>query len=115
MKINSLITFILGVVLVVFGVIMVIKNICPIPLFVGLALCYLGWKGGRIAIIIFGHTCVVIGCYLITWGIYLLPHCKPIPAHIFGRPLFWGMFSLLGGVCAIYHGFCNCIVGKKVK
>jgi hypothetical protein len=32
--------------------------------------------------------------------------------NIFGRPLFWGIFSLMGGVCAIFHGFCRC-VGKQ--
>jgi hypothetical protein len=23
--------------------------------------------------------------------------------------LFWGIFCLMGGICAIFHGFCRCI------
>jgi len=113
MKPRSLITFILGIALVVIGIILIIKIRCPIPVIVGGALCYLGWSGGRTATILFGHTCVVLGYYLITWGMYLLPYCKPTPAYIFGRPLFWGFFSLIGGICTIYHGFCKCIGGQK--
>jgi len=113
MKPRSLTTFILGIALVIIGVFLTIKIGCPIPVIVGGALCYLGWSGGRTATILFGHTCVVLGCYLITWGMYLLPYCKPTPAYIFGRPLFWGFISLLGGICAIYHGFCACFRGQK--
>jgi len=88
MKPRSLITFILGIALVIIGAFLTVKVGCFIPIFVGGALCYLGWCGGRTAIIVFGHICVVLGCYLITWGMYLLPYCEPTPAHIFGRPLF---------------------------
>ncbi|MCP4581033.1 MAG: hypothetical protein GY839_05405 [candidate division Zixibacteria bacterium] len=59
--------------------------------------------------LVFGHTCIVVGAYLITWGILLLPHSEPTMAHVFGRPLFWGIFCLMGGICAIFHGFCRCV------
>ncbi|NLC11362.1 MAG: hypothetical protein GX767_03805 [Firmicutes bacterium] len=72
----------------------------------------MGWQGGNKALIIFGHACIVIGCLLVTWGIYLLPYSEPTLAHILGRPLFWGFFSILGGVCANYHGFCRCLRQK---
>jgi len=52
---------------------------------------------------------ILLGCFLITWGIYLLPYSQPTLAHIFFRPLFWGLFSVMGGICANYHGFCRCV------
>jgi hypothetical protein len=39
----------------------------------------------------------------------LLPHSEPTLSHILGRPFFWGLISIGGGVCAIQHGFCRCI------
>jgi hypothetical protein len=50
---------------------------------------------------------------MITWGIYLLPYSKPTLTHILSFPLFWGFISLFGGICANYHGFCQCIRGPK--
>ncbi|MHC4536696.1 MAG: hypothetical protein ACYS6K_22335 [Planctomycetota bacterium] len=83
----------------------------PITAVLGLLLVLtslVGYKPGRVSLIVFGHACVITGCFLVTWGIYLLPYCKPKLAHVFGRPLFWGLFSILGGICALYHGFCRC-------
>lgn len=111
-KPRSLITFILGAFLGIIGITVLINTGHiggMIPASVGFALCYLGWRGGRSAILVFGHTCILLGCFLITWGIYLLPYCRPTFTHIFTRPLFWGLFSLMGGICANYHGFCQCI------
>ena len=82
-----------------------------IPLLIGASLVYLGFKGGRTALIVFGHACIVVGCMLVTWGIYLLPHSQPVWQHIIFRPLFWGLISIFGGICAIYHGFCSCVSG----
>jgi hypothetical protein len=112
MKPRSLVTVILGIILTVLGIAVFVMSgsaIGTIPLFIGGSLVYLGWCGGRTAILVFGHTTIVIGCAMITWGIYLLPYSKPTLSHIFARPLFWGLFSLFGGVCANYHGFCRCI------
>ncbi|MBN2416067.1 hypothetical protein JXO52_09505 [bacterium] len=53
---------------------------------------------------------VVSGCLLVTWGIYLLPVSRPVLAHIIFRPLFWGLVTIFGGICAIYHGFCRCVM-----
>lgn len=80
-----------------------------IPLVIGAALVYLGFRPGRTALAVFGHACIVVGCVLVTLGIYLLPHSPATLATVFLRPLFWGMFSILGGVCANYHAFCNCV------
>jgi hypothetical protein len=79
------------------------------PLLIGASLVYLGVKPGRTALIVFGHACVVAGCVLFTWGIYLLPYSQPVWQHIIFRPLFWGMISIFGGICANYHGFCRCV------
>ena len=79
------------------------------PLMIGLTLVYLGYRPGRGALILFGHACIVAGCLFVTWGVYLLPHSEAILSHILGRPLFWGLFSIFGGICAIQHGSCRCI------
>ena len=80
-----------------------------IPLTIGLSLIVLGFWKSRRATVLLGHVIVTCGCFLITYGIYLLPYAKPDLAHIFGMPLFWGLFCLFGGICTIYHGFCNCV------
>jgi hypothetical protein len=118
MKIKAPVSFALGVILTSFGAWGVIRSNNParfIPLVIGLSLNYLGWRGGRTATILMGHLIVVCGCFLITYGIYLLPYAKPDLAHVFGLPLFWGFFSLFGGICAIYHGFCRCVSFKPGK
>lgn len=111
MKPKKPVTFFLGLFLILLALFIIIigkslKGI--IPLSIGVSLIYIGINPGRKATLIFGHTLVIVGCMLVTWGIYLLPHCKPILFHIFFRPLFWGLFSIFGGICAIYHGFCKC-------
>jgi hypothetical protein len=80
-----------------------------IPMLIGFGLAYLNWRRGRAGLVVFGHVCIVLGCLLVTWGIYLLPYSEPILLHIVARPLFWGLISIFGGICANYHGFCNCI------
>ncbi len=80
-----------------------------IQLCFGVSLMYLGWKGGKTSLIIFGHTSIILGCFMLTWGIYLLPYSEPTIGHILGRPLFWGLIAIFGGICANYHGFCDCI------
>jgi len=113
---QSIVTLILGIALFVLGVLSLISNLSIgsiIPLLIGISLIYLGWAGTRTALIVFGHACIVVGCFLITWGLYLIPYCKPTLLHVFGRPLFWGFFCLFGGICAIYHAFCNCVKCPK--
>jgi hypothetical protein len=113
----SRITAALGIVLLAFGVTTMAFSYGVagiVPSIIGLSLIYLAIKPGRVATLVFGHSCIVTGAYLITWGILLLPVSEPRMAHIFGRPLFWGIFSLMGGVCAIFHGFCRCVT-KQVE
>ena len=109
---KGIINIILGVLLAALGVYNFISGsglTGLIPFLIGASLIYLGFKGGRTALIVFGHACIVVGCMLVTWGIYLLPHSEPTLMHIFARPLFWGLISIFGGICANYHGFCACV------
>ncbi|MFQ6008551.1 MAG: hypothetical protein ACE5K8_06310 [Candidatus Zixiibacteriota bacterium] len=109
----STITASLGVVLIAIGILLLMQSFHHahfIPVIVGVSLVYLAFKSGRVGTLVFGHTCIVVGAYLITWGILLLPYSEPKLSHIFGRPLFWGIFSLMGGICAIFHGFCRCVM-----
>ena len=109
----SIITRILGIVLILIGLAMGIRSGQPgsavFPVIIGGVLVHLSTQKGRIATLVFGHSCIVVGAYLITWGILLLPYSKPTIADVFSKPLFWGIFCLMGGICAIFHGFCRCI------
>jgi len=116
--VQSPVTLVLGAVLLAAGAYGGLRaHAAPslIPMGIGCCLIYLGWRGGRAATILLGHAFIVAGCYLVTWGIYLLPHSDPVPAHIFGRPLFWGLISIFGGICANYHGFCNCVMKSPAR
>ncbi len=64
-------------------------------------------------LVIFGHACIIVGCYLVAWGIYLLPASEPTPLGILSKPLFWGLFSIFGGICANMHSSCQCIQAKQ--
>ncbi|MGB3480308.1 MAG: hypothetical protein WBB67_14260 [bacterium] len=112
MKPQSWVGLVFGFVLGIIGVLGLIffdRLAGLIPLMVGIGLVYLNWRGGRAGLVVFGHVCIVLGCFLVTWGLYLLPYSKPTILHIVARPLFWGLFSIFGGICANYHGFCNCV------
>ena len=111
MKTFGTIGMTLGIALVILGIYnLAIKQFYgAIPLIIGCSLILLAVFPNRISILIFGHACIIIGCFLTTWGIYLLPYSEPTITNIFSRPLFWGIFSIMGGICANYHGFCRCI------
>ncbi|MEO0081901.1 MAG: hypothetical protein ABIL25_06375 [candidate division WOR-3 bacterium] len=118
MKPVSIVTAALGCVLVLVGIFFLVVSrggYGIVPLAIGATLVYLGFRPGRTSLAVFGHTCIIIGCVLVTLGIYLLPYSRPSLGHVFFRPLFWGMFSILGGVCANYHAFCNCIKRRPAE
>ena len=112
---NSWVVFVPGLFLLAMGFYSLISGALfgVIPIGIGLALVYLGYKGGRGPLVVFGHTCIVVGIFLVTWGIYLLPYARPSIVNVFTRPLFWGLFSIFGGICALFHGFCRCVRGLK--
>ena len=103
---------VLGFILLAFGIFVLVRHGSMggvVPALIGASLVYLGYRPGRVAVLVFGHTCIVVGSILVTWGIYLLPHSEPVWQHIIFRPLFWGLISIFGGICANYHGFCQCV------
>lgn len=113
---RNVMTLILGILLTLFGIVAIVSighPVAAIPLFFGATLLWFGWWRGRPNSIVLGHAFIMLGGFLITWGVYLLPDSNPILSHIFGRPLFWGIFSLMGGVCSNYHGFCQCVRKQK--
>ncbi len=115
MKIRQPVTFVLSGILLLIAILFSLKSISIgflIMILFGGSLLYVSLSRNRKAVIVFGHASIVAGCILVTWGIYLLPHSKPILAHILLRPLFWGFIAILGGICANYHGFCKCIQNK---
>lgn len=116
MKPKTWITFLLGTFLLILGVWTLVAYRSPgsvVPLLIGGSLVYLSWTRSRTAILVFGHATIVVGCLLVTWGIYLLPQSRPTFAHVLGRPLFWGFISIFGGICANYHAFCACVRRKS--
>lgn len=111
MKRRSYITMALGILLIAFNALMLAQGygvVSPSGV-IGLALIYMGFKPNKTAMAILGHSLIVIGAYLITWGMYLLPVSTPSFTGIVFRPLFWGIFCLFGGICALFHSFCNCV------
>jgi len=58
--------------------------------------------------LVFGHSCVILGCYLIALGIYVAPLVNPTPVEILTTPLFWGLVAVLGGVCSNFNAVCRC-------
>lgn len=115
-RVNSPVTLTIGVLLTGIGSWGFAEGGNPsvmVPVVIGLCLVLTGWRGGRRLTVLLGHVIVACGCFLTTLGIYLLPYAKPDLAHIFGYPLFWGLISIFGGICTIYHGFCRCVCGGK--
>lgn len=116
MKIKRPIGFILGALLTLMGLAMLfILKVMPgiFPLIIGISLMATSFTQGRKVTIILGHMFIVIGCILVTWGIYLLPYTGASILYVFVRPLFWGLISILGGICMNYHGFCSCVRRKS--
>lgn len=111
---KSPIAIVLGIILVVLGILGVagLGGAGPFfPLVIGAALAFLGFNWEKRRLVIFGHVCIVAGCYLVAWGALLTPvvNSAPMWLLIVTHPLFWGLFSIFGGICAIFHGFCHCM------
>jgi len=115
MKTKHLITIVLGGFLLLGSSFLIINqgawSMLP-PGLIGASLVYLGIKRNRTASLIFGHFTIAAGCFYVTWGVYLLPVSQPTFTGIVTRPLFWGLFSIFGGICANYHAFCKCLKEK---
>lgn len=115
MKTKHYINVILGISVTALGIFLLLnsgKAAGIPPILIGSSLVFLGVKRDRTAQIVFGHFTIIIGCFYVTWGIYLLPYSEPTFGNIVGKPLFWGLFSIFGGICANFHGFCRCLKEK---
>ncbi len=118
MKIKQPISFVIGILILLFALYMLIflgKWAGLFPLFISVSLIFASFYKGRKVTIILGHMLIVIGCVLVTWGVYLLPYTGAAILYVFVRPLFWGLISIFGGICMIYHGFCACMKRKSEK
>ena len=127
MKTGGIVGLILGIGLLAFGVYHLVIGLylwAIIKILIGAGLIVSKFVKNRYGQIIFGHMIVVAGCMLLTAGIYYVPMiAKQVEKtgelkiiYIFAMPLFWGFFATLGGICAIYHGFCKCVRNDwKVK
>lgn len=120
MKSSGIVGLILGLGLLAFGIYHLIIGMylwAIIKILIGSGLIISKFVNNRYGTIIFGHMTVIAGMMLLTAGIYYVPLiAKQIEKtgelkiiYIFAMPLFWGFFATLGGVCAIYHGFCKCV------
>jgi len=68
MKPINAISVVLAVALIGFGIYLAIQKQPAffMPGVIGISLLYVGCKRGRTSLIVFGHTCVIVGCILIT-------------------------------------------------
>lgn len=118
MKIYSGLYLAIGVAAFFWGAVLIARGgvgLGALAMAAGAALAYVGVRGGRLALLLFGHGAVIAGCYLAAWGLALPPLAEPRAAEILGRPLFWGLFAIGGGVCAIFHAFCSCISDRRQR
>lgn len=116
MKIYSGLDLVIGVVVFFLGAAQIARGgtgLGALAMAIGVTLAYIGVRGGRLALLLFGHGAVIAGCYLAAWGLALPPLAKPAAAGVLGRPLFWGLLAIGGGVCAIFHAFCSCITDRR--
>lgn len=87
-----------------------------IGLTVGIFFLFFGWKIGwtrhRGLTLVLGHVAVTLGCLVAAWAVYQLPALTRAPTlvEVLDLPLFWGLFTLMGGVCMINHGTCACCI-----
>ncbi|MDA3813993.1 MAG: hypothetical protein PF570_07035 [Candidatus Cloacimonetes bacterium] len=120
MKSSGIIGMILGFGLLAFGIYHLIIGLylwAMIKILIGAGLITSKFVKNRYGTIIFGHITVFAGLMLLTAGIYYVPIIAQQMektgelklSYIFMMPLFWGFFATLGGICAIYHGFCSCV------
>lgn len=112
---RSPVAIVLGIILAVLGILGIAGGgggAGPFfPLIFGVFLVFMGLRWERRRLIIFGHVCIATGCYLVAWGVYLAQIVGSAPTwlQVITQPLFWGLFSIFGGICATFHGFCSCM------
>ena len=73
---------------------------------------WVGWTRYRGFTLVLGHIAVTLGCLVTAYAVYQIPGIRVAPSlvEVLDLPLFWGLFTLLGGVCIINHGTCACCI-----
>lgn len=119
MGMKAPITFGIGLFVAVLGLVQFALDQSPFRLFTaavgGFFLVlgwFIGWTRHRGFTIALGHLAVTIGCLVIAYGLYQLPFLVQAPTltDVLDLPLFWGLFTLMGGFCMIQHGSCACCI-----
>jgi len=72
----------------------------------------IGWTRHRGFTVALGHAAITIGLLVTAWAFYQLPFLKGAPSliEVLDLPLFWGLFTTVGGFCMIQHGTCACCI-----
>lgn len=112
-------TVYIGILVMLISIVQMMADFSPVrvvSLLVGAFFVLYGWKIGWIdspnVTVALGHLAIVIGCFLIAFGIYQLPGMTAAPTalEVLDLPLFWGLFTLWGGNCMIRHSYCSCVM-----
>lgn len=119
MGMKARITFTIGVVVTLLGCVQFLLDQQPIRLVtVGVGLFFvcwgwfIGWTHHRGLTLTLGHLAVTLGCLVTAFGLYQIPFQSKAPGflEVLDLPLFWGLFTLMGGICMIQHGSCACCI-----
>jgi hypothetical protein len=78
---------------------------------------FIGWTRYRGFTITLGHLAVTAGCLVTAYALYQLPGMRTTPTlvEVLDLPLFWGLFTLCGGICMIQHGTCACCIRRHER
>ncbi|MBL8027580.1 MAG: hypothetical protein JNL74_14260 [Fibrobacteres bacterium] len=119
MILKARITFFIGIIVTMINIIQFAIEPSAgriIGIIVGLFVAIIGWKIGwtthRRFTILIGHIAVTIGAFVTAYGIYQVPFIsvQPTAIQVLDLPIFWGLFTIFGGICMISHGHCNCTI-----
>jgi uncharacterized membrane protein len=55
-----------------------------------------------VIVLIVSHGLFIGGCYLLAAGINMVVKGRAHAKEILTRPLFWGLFMILGGLCMTF-------------
>jgi hypothetical protein len=115
-------TFVVGLVVTLLGIVLMVLAPSPlrtVTIAVGLFFVVFGWFVGwtrhRGFTILLGHLAVTAGCLMTAYALYQLPGMARAPTllEVLDLPLFWGLFTVCGGICMIQHGTCACCIRRQ--
>ncbi|AEJ60490.1 hypothetical protein Spith_0203 [Spirochaeta thermophila DSM 6578] len=120
MRAPSPLTFLIGLLLLGYAVYHFVVGLtlwAVVKLLIGGGLIAVSFTSARWALVLLGHLIMTCGALLVAAGVYYAPIVQRTVEEtgrlsllqILAQPLFWGIFAILGGVCATMHGFCRCV------